>query len=85
MILGLPCISTFVGGVGSLINNNQNGIFIQDGDALAMAGAILEIENNKEIAIELGKNARITALERHSKSRILNQLLTSYKTILLNN
>jgi glycosyltransferase involved in cell wall biosynthesis len=85
MILGLPCISTFVGGVGSLINNNQNGIFIQDGDALAMAGAILELVNNKDMAIHLGKNARITALVRHSKTRILNQLLTSYKCILLNN
>ena len=51
MILGLPCISTFVGGVGSLINNDQNGILIQDGDALAMAGAILEIINNKEIGV----------------------------------
>lgn len=85
MILGLPCISTFVGGVGSLISNNENGLLIQDGDPMAMAGAILEIVNNKELAIELGKNARITALMRHNKSRILNQLLDSYKIILKSN
>ena len=84
MMLGLPCISTFVGGVGSLIKNEENGILIQDGDPFAMAGAILEIVNNQEMAIEFGKNARSTALVRHNKLRVVNQVLNSYNQILLN-
>jgi len=32
MMLGMPCIATCVGGTASLINNNDDGVLIQDGD-----------------------------------------------------
>lgn len=82
MILGLPCISTFVGGVGSLLQDGEEGILIQDGDPWAMAGAILEMANNKERAMQLGKKARKIALKRHDKDRIVNDLIKVYESII---
>ena len=82
MILGMPCISTFVGGIGSLIKDGEEGILIQNGDPWAMAGAILEMVNNRERAIQLGKNARKVALERHDKNRIVSDLIIVYESII---
>jgi len=82
MILGLPCISTFVGGTGSTIEDGYNGILIQDGDPYAMAGAILELYNDKEKAILLGQNARETALKRHDKNTVINDIIYNYNKII---
>ena len=82
MILGMPCIATFVGGVGSLITDKKEGLLIQDGDPWAMAGAILEMANNPKQAIQLGKNAREVALTRHNKEKIVTDLLAVYKNIM---
>ena len=82
MILGLPCISSFVGGTGSTIKDCYNGILIQDGDPWVLAGAILELYNDKEKAILLGQNARETALKRHDKDTIINDIINNYKEII---
>lgn len=83
MILGMPCIATFAGGTGSLLDNEKEGILIQDGDPLAMAGAIIEFYENPEYANFLGKNARKRALKRHNKDKIISNLLKIYNDILL--
>lgn len=82
MILGMPCISTFAGGVGSLLSDRKEGLLIQSGDPWAMAGAILELANDKKLAVELGKNARNVALDRHCKNRVVEELLNTYSRIL---
>jgi len=82
MIIGMPCISTFAGGVASLLKDGEEGILIQDGDPWAMAGAVLEMLNNKDRTIQLGKNARNVALQRHNKDRIVNALLKIYESII---
>lgn len=82
MILGMPCIATFAGGTGSLLNDGQEGILIQDGDPWAMAGAILELAQNPEKAIQMGEKARERALLRHDKERITNNLIETYRKIL---
>jgi glycosyltransferase involved in cell wall biosynthesis len=85
MILGIPCISTFVGGSGSLIADKINGLLIQSGDPWAMAGAIIEIATNDFEAIRLGLRGREDALKRHCKERIITDLLSIYKAIKMEN
>jgi glycosyltransferase involved in cell wall biosynthesis len=82
MIIGMPCISTFVGGIGSLIQDGITGVLIQAGDPLAMAGAVLELADNKDKALFLGNNARNAGLIRHDKMRIASDLINSYRQIL---
>jgi glycosyltransferase involved in cell wall biosynthesis len=82
MILGMPCISTFVGGVGSLITDKVNGILIQSGDPWCMAGAILELLSNQDFAEKLGNNARNLALQRHDRERITQGLINIYNNII---
>lgn len=82
MILGMPCIATYAGGTGSLLEDGKEGILIQDGDPWAMAGAIIEVMENYDKAIEYGKLARERALKRHDRERIVNDIVESYRNIM---
>jgi glycosyltransferase involved in cell wall biosynthesis len=81
-ILGVPCIATYAGGTNSLLEDDKEGVLIQDGDPYAMAGAIIELKDNYGKAIALGNNARTRALLRHDPMKITADLLEIYKTIL---
>ncbi len=82
MILGMPCVATFAGGTGSLLNDGHEGILIQDGDPWAMAGAILEMKEDFKKAVMMGGNARERALQRHDKDKIAKELVKIYSNIL---
>ena len=53
MYIGMPVVATFAGGTDSMLENNKEGILVQDGDPYSMAGAIVELKNNPEKAIQL--------------------------------
>lgn len=82
LILGAPCISTNAGGISNLINNGETGILLQNGDPYSMAGAIVELKNNYDKAINFGIKSRQKALIRHDKNVIAVDLLNIYKKIL---
>jgi glycosyltransferase involved in cell wall biosynthesis len=82
MFLGMPCIATFAGGTGSLLNDGEEGILIQDGDPWAMAGAVVELMNDLKKALTFGKNARKRALLRHDKEIVSEQYVLVYRNIL---
>jgi glycosyltransferase involved in cell wall biosynthesis len=81
MILGMPVIATYAGGTGSLLIDQKEGVLIQDGDPYAMAGAIIELIENIELAKKYGKNARKRAMKRHNKEKIVNKLVQIYRDI----
>jgi glycosyltransferase involved in cell wall biosynthesis len=81
MLLGMPCITTLAGGSDSILLNKKEGLVIQDGDSLSMAGAVLELKNNWDLAVMYGEQARKHALQRHDKDKIVTSLITAYRTI----
>jgi len=85
MALGMPIISTNVGGINSLINDKFEGLLVQEGEPYSLAAAIIELINNYEYAKLLAKNARERAINRHDHPKIKKQLLDIYKTILSEN
>jgi len=85
MALGMPIISTNVGGISSLISDKIEGLLVQEGEPYSLAAAIIELINNYEYAELLGKNARERSISRHDPKKIVKQLLDIYKTILSKN
>lgn len=83
MMIGMPCLATFVGGTGSLLSDGEEGLLIQDGDPWVMAGAIKEMVNNQTQCINYGKKARTRALARHDKHKIVKELVDIYQAIIL--
>lgn len=58
MALGLPVVSTNVGGLPYLIENNIDGILVKKDDAKLMYNAIKHLLTNKDVAIEIANKAR---------------------------
>ncbi|WP_299399532.1 glycosyltransferase family 4 protein [uncultured Gelidibacter sp.] len=59
MALGLPVVSTNVGGMPNLINNGVDGILVPPDDKVAMADAICALFENPSHAAALAVNARL--------------------------
>jgi glycosyltransferase involved in cell wall biosynthesis len=82
MALGMPVIATHVGGVSTLIEDDVEGILVQEGEPYSVAGAIVELADNYEKAIKLGENARIKAFKRHNPESIMQTILKIYEEII---
>jgi glycosyltransferase involved in cell wall biosynthesis len=58
MALGLPVISTDVGGMPYLIEHNKTGVLVPPNDETVFVNAIYDLISNPEKASSLAKNAR---------------------------
>lgn len=81
-MIGMPVIASYSGGTSSLLEHEKDGILYQDGDPYVLAGAIVELFQGKNKAIEYGSSARKKAFCRHDKNRILNELISGYNSII---
>ncbi len=63
--MGLPVVSTDVGGIPDLLTNNENGILVADNDTAAMTEAIDGLLMNSALSEKLSRNGRLLA-ERSS-------------------
>ncbi|WP_395063654.1 glycosyltransferase family 4 protein [Flavobacterium sp.] len=58
MALGLPVVSTNVGGIPFLLSNNETALLVDDNDATSMTRAIIEIFENDNLAKKISHNSR---------------------------
>lgn len=80
-MIGMPIISTMVGGISTLVRNGIEGDLLPANDPWQIANAIIELAKDKKRMIEYSKNSRQHAKERHAPDNILQQLLTCYKDL----
>jgi glycosyltransferase involved in cell wall biosynthesis len=81
MLLGMPVIASYAGGTPSIISDRKEGLMVQDGDPYALAGAILELYNDRNYAASLGARARDRGMIRNNPDRILNDIMNIYSSI----
>lgn len=82
MILGMPIISSFAGGSSSILSHKKEGILIQDGDPWNLSGNIIDIFENYDLALDMGRNARKKAINRHLSNNVLKEYVDIYKKII---
>lgn len=63
MALGLPIVSTNVGGIPYLLEHNKTALLVEDNDIEGMINAIKEIINNKSLRNNLIQNAQYLVKE----------------------
>jgi L-malate glycosyltransferase len=81
MLVGMPCVATFVGGIPSLMKHGAEGWFFPAGDAPSLAGRIREIFLDDKRAELMGRAAWARASMRHDPERIIAQLLSAYRDV----
>ena len=60
MALGMPIISTNVGGIPFLLQHLKNALLVSDGDVPSMANEIINLIKNPKLALQLSENGRKT-------------------------
>jgi L-malate glycosyltransferase len=78
MAMGKPIIATRAGGIPEVINDGENGILVE-ADADKIAKEILNLLQNEDIAMALGRNAKKTAQERFTWKVSTDRFLSIYK------
>jgi glycosyltransferase involved in cell wall biosynthesis len=81
-LVGMPVISTYTGGVPSLVENGKTGLFFPTGDAPMLATKLREVFENDNLAQQLGNRARETAQKRHAPDKVVSALIQAYEEVL---
>ncbi len=82
LLVGVPAVASYVGGVPSLIDEGRDGMLYPDGDPFALAGKIRSLLDNRDLADEMGRAARARALRRHDPDAIVARLLEIYRGLM---
>lgn len=80
-LIGMPIVSTMVGGISTLVRNGEEGDLLPANDPWQIANSIIELSKDKVRMMRYSKNSREHALERHNPENIMNQLLKCYKDL----
>lgn len=58
MALGTPCVATAVTGIPELVQHEETGLCVAEGDPLALAGALSRMLKDQTLRVRVSKNAR---------------------------
>lgn len=81
MLLGVPCVSSKVGGVPSLFKDRADGLLYRRDDINALAGCINLMLDGGELVEKMRKNARSHAMQTHNPEKNFKRLLEIYAKI----
>jgi len=79
MAMGIPVITTNVGGNPELIENNKNGILVEYNNKEQLKSAILKLYRDKELRERLIQNAK-EKVKEFSKERMINKTVELLKS-----
>ena len=76
MASGLPVIASRIGGLGDIIEEQRNGLFVPPGDPQALAAAISRLGSDYTAMAEMRISARQTTVERFNSAANANQCIS---------
>jgi len=82
MAVGLPVISTSTGGLPEVISHNHSGFIAEIGDVERMAKYAVDLLTNEKKYNIFSKNARATAVDKFSASRIVPMYEAFYEKVM---
>ncbi len=82
MMLGTPVAATAVGGVPTVIKHRQTGLLVEPGDPECLAGAVLELLEDRGLASKLADAARALVEEKHGMEPMVRATERLYGEVL---
>ena len=79
MLLGVPVVSTAVGGMPELVEDRVSGRLVARGDERAFAAAVAELLASPEERNRLAENAALYRDEHFSRTRMLDRIERAYR------
>ena len=81
MILGVPCVSSDVGGVKNLMTHEKEGFIYQADAPYMLSYYIQKIFEDDKLSLDFSNNAKLHANKTHNPDENFKQLLNIYKDI----
>ena len=81
MLLGMPVVSSEVGGIPSMLTHEKEGLLYPAGDIQALAEAVCRMFADETAATQYGERARERALKTHDAEANFNRLLEIYREL----
>ena len=82
MLLGVPCVTSDVGGVTNMLTHGREGYVYQTTASYMLAHYIMTIFEQQEKAEAMGATARARAAQTHDPDRNLETLLEIYRSLM---
>ena len=77
--LGKPVIGSRIGGIPELIENGKTGFLFEMGNVDDLVDKINMIQENKNLTLEMGNNAKRIVTEKYSPDEHYDELINIYK------
>ena len=81
MLLGMPVVSSDVGGIKNLLEHGRDGYIYQWDAPYMLAWYVCKVFEDQDRAVEMGQRARARALVTHDRRRNLQDMLNIYEEI----
>ena len=81
---GKPVIASNVGAIPEIIKSGKQGIIFEPGNVDELTEAIKKLHSDNELAIEMGKNARLKAESLYDPQVHYNHLIEVYNSVINN-
>lgn len=81
MMHGIAVIVSASGGLLEIVQNNETGLVVPPGNSQALAAALLQILQNRELAEQMGAKAREVATTQYSQDIYVDNFLELYQKL----
>ena len=85
MLLGMPCIASYVGGTADMLLDKQEGFLYPFNETEMLANYIIQLFEDDELACKFGNKARSHALKTHDTKNNSNRMIEIYEKIVTQN
>ena len=82
MVAGVPVVATNVGGNPEIVPDGSYGILVPPGDAAALAEALIETLNHRDLALERARKSQKRACEFFGERRMIQRIEELYTQLL---
>jgi L-malate glycosyltransferase len=82
MALGRPIVATKVGGIPNVLTHERDALLVSPGDPVALAGGVVRLLRDRELAGLLGERAREVVEKRFAVERTAKQYMGIYEWVL---
>ncbi len=80
--VGVPVVTTAVGGIPEIVRDRVNGLLIPAGDAAALVGAVDQLLQAKDLRVRLGRAGREIVEREFSVDQMVEGNLAVYRELL---
>jgi glycosyltransferase involved in cell wall biosynthesis len=82
MMMGIPVVASYVGGLPSLARDEESALFFPPGDDVMCAHQIERVLSDSELAVSLSRRAQEIASERNDPEKITSRQLEIYRQVI---